>query len=64
MRSTLEYATKICDPYYVCDIDSLKQNQWRTAHLTNEDYNTTSNVIAMLAELGRSTWRTAGEIYG
>ena len=52
VRSTLEYAATIWDPYYVRDIDSLEQVQWRTARFTTGDYHTTSSVTAMLAELG------------
>ena len=52
VRSTLEYATTIWDPYYVGDIDSLEQVQRRAARFTTGDYHTTSSVTAMLAELG------------
>ena len=52
VRSTLEYAATIWDPYYVLDIDSLEQVQRRAAHFTTGDYHTTSSVTAMLAELG------------
>ena len=52
MRSTLEYAATIWDPYYIRDIDSLEQVQRRAARFTTGDYHTTSSVTAMLAELG------------
>ena len=52
VRSTLEYAATIWDPYYVRDIDSLEQVQRRAARFTTGDYHTTSSVTAMLAELG------------
>ena len=52
MRSTLEYAPIIWDPYYGRDIDSLEQVQRRAARFTTGDYHTTSSVTAMLAELG------------
>ena len=52
VRSTLEYAATIWDPYYVRDIDSLEQVQRRAARFTTGDYHTTSSVTAMLADLG------------
>ena len=52
VRSTLEYAATLWDPYYVRDIDSLEQVQRRAARFTTGDYHTTSSVTAMLAELG------------
>ena len=52
VRSTLEYAATILDPYYVRDIDSLEQVQRRAAPFTAGDYHTISSVTAMLAELG------------
>ena len=52
VRSTLEYAVTIWDPYYIRDIDSLEQVQRRAARFTTGDYHTTSSITAMLAELG------------
>ena len=52
VRSNLEYAATIWDPYYVRDIDSLEQVQRRAARFTTGDNHTTSSVTAMLAELG------------
>lgn len=52
IRSSLEYAASIWDPYLKRDIDALERVQRRAARFTKGDYGTTSSVTAMLTELG------------
>ena len=52
VRSSMEYAAPIWDPYKKRDIDALEMVQRRAARFTKGDYNTTSSVTTMLAELG------------
>ena len=52
VRSKLEYAASIWDPYHTKDINNLEMVQRRAARFVNNDYNWGSSVTSMLQELG------------
>lgn len=54
VRSKLEYAAAVWDPYKIKDINQLEKVQRRAARFTCRDYRPTSSVTQMLKELGWS----------
>ena len=57
---TLEYATTIWGPYHICVIDSLEQVQRSAVCFTTGDYQSTSSVTAMLAEI---VWKRLEDLW-
>ena len=52
VRSTLEYAASIWDPYLAKDCDLLEKLQRRSARFVKGGYRTTSSVSQMVHDLG------------
>ncbi len=52
VRSVLEYASPIWDPYYTTDINNLENIQRRGARFVKANYDYTASVTEMLVELG------------
>ena len=60
VRSVLDYACPIWDPFLRKDVDILEKVQRKAAPFVCGDYRTTSSVTAMLSTLG---WNSGGRMY-
>ena len=52
VRSILEYASQVCDPYQVGQINELQKVQRRAAGFVKKDYSPYSSPSSMIADLG------------